>query len=184
MTLLDELIEIAIQKNKIKTVPAKSFLLRAGEYCHYTYLVQKGLLRYYSIDNKGKEHILQFAPEKWFVTDRDSLFFHQSSQYFIQALEDSEVVMLDETLIGSFCEANTQFIDFNSRLLHNHIRQLQDRVNQLLSYTAEERYLDFIRLYPNMLLRVPQAMIASYLGITPESLSRVRKDLVERNVRK
>ena len=72
-------------------------------------------------------------------------------------------------------------LEFNKKLLQNHIRHLQNRVDQLLSATAEERYLAFVKMYPNIILRVPQLMIASYLGITPESLSRVRKDLAGRN---
>ena len=72
-------------------------------------------------------------------------------------------------------------MEFNNKLLHNHIRQLQNRINQLLSATAEERYLHFTKIYPDIFLRVPQLMVASYLGITPESLSRVRKELAQKN---
>jgi CRP-like cAMP-binding protein len=73
------------------------------------------------------------------------------------------------------------FIDFNNRLLHNHIRHLQKRINLLLSASAEDRYLQFVKMYPDIMLRVPQTMVASFLGITPESLSRVRKELARRN---
>lgn len=76
------------------------------------------------------------------------------------------------------------FVEFNNKLLHNHIRHLQERIKQLLSATAEERYVDFIEMYPDILQRVSQTMIASYLGITPESLSRVRKELAEKYYKK
>src|SRR5690242_3170470 len=178
--VLDEL----LQNCKTIKISKGNFLLRQGEICKHSFFVESGLLRQYSIDNKGKEHILQFAPETWFISDRGSIYFNQPSDYFIQALEDSKVLQIDERFILQLAEQNKTFLAFNNKLLHNHIRHLQNRVTQLLSATAEERYLDFIKLYPDILLRVPQSMVASYLGITPESLSRVRKDLAAKNFKK
>ena len=157
------------------------FVLREGEKCKYSFFVEKGLLRQYSIDEKGKEHIIQFAPENWFMTDRESVYFDQPSSYFIQALEDTVTFLLDEGLFFELSLADPSFMEFNNKLLHNHIRHLQKRITQLQSASAEERYLDFIRMYPDLLLRVPQTFISSYLGITPESLSRVRKELARKN---
>lgn len=157
------------------------FLLRKGEICKYGFFVEKGLLRQYAIDKKGREHTISFAPESWFVTDRESAYFNLPSAYFIQALEDSEVVMVDEHFVQLLSREHPRFVEFNNRLLHNHIRQLQNRVNLLLSASAEERYLHFVGMYPDILLRVPQAMVASYLGITPESLSRVRRELAHKS---
>ena len=157
------------------------FLLRQGDICRQVFFVEQGLLRQYSIDEKGKEHILYFAPENWLVADRESIFFNEPGSYFIQALEDSKVTIIDQSFINNLAERNPSFLTFNNRLLHNHIRHLQKRITQLLSATAEERYLDFTKIYPDILLRVPQAMVASYLGITPESLSRVRKDLAQKH---
>lgn len=170
-------------KCKSQTVKKGDFLLRQGEICRHTFYVQQGLLRYYSIDDKGKEHLLQFAPESWFVSNRESVYFHQPSQYFIQALEESTITLIDEEFITALSLENKSFLQFNHKLLHNHIRQLQNRINLLLSATAEERYLQFVAIYPDLLLRVPQWMVASYLGITPESLSRVRKELALKNSR-
>lgn len=178
----DEAARITVQQ-KSRAVEKGEYLLMQGDTCRHSFFVEKGLLRYYAIDTKGKEHILQFAPEGWFVTDRESVFFNQPSQYFIQALETGNVLQLDEAFFKELSHQNSQFVDFNTRLLHNHIRHLQKRIEQLLSYTAEERYLEFIQLYPDILLRVPQIMVASYLGITPESLSRVRKELATKNFR-
>lgn len=172
-----EILKDIVSRQKRMHVQKSEFLLQEGEICKHSFYVEKGLLRYYSIDEKGKEHIIQFAPEGWFVGDRESMFFNLPSQFFIQALEDSEVVMIDDELICTISKADETFAVFNNNLLHNHIRQLQHRINMLLSATAEERYLDFIKIYPDILLRVPQTLVASYLGITPESLSRVRKDL-------
>ncbi|MUH34988.1 Crp/Fnr family transcriptional regulator [Zobellia amurskyensis] len=167
-----------------KTVKKDTYLLRKDERCTHTFFVEKGLLRQYSIDDKGKEHVIAFAPENWFVTDRESSYFNSPSVYYIQALEDSQVVLIDESFVQNLSEKIPSFIDFNTRLLHNHIRHLQKRVNELLSASAEERYLQFVKMYPDILLRVPQTMVASYLGITPESLSRVRKGLADRNFKK
>lgn len=172
-----EMLKDIVSRQKRMHVQKSEFLLQEGEICKHSFYVEKGLLRYYSIDEKGKEHIIQFAPEGWFVGDRESMFFNLPSQFFIQALEDSEVVIIDDELICTISKADETFAVFNNNLLHNHIRQLQHRINMLLSATAEERYLDFIKIYPDILLRVPQTLVASYLGITPESLSRVRKDL-------
>lgn len=167
----------------IKKVVKDEFLLRANEFSKYTYFIEKGLLRQYSIDSKGKEHTISFAPENWFVSDRESIYFNASSAYYIQALEDSEIVMIDEDFIKNLSIKIPAFTEFNNKLLHNHIRHLQNRIHMLLSSNAEERYLEFVAMYPDILLRVPQTMVASYLGITPESLSRVRKELARKNFR-
>ncbi|MEO7283988.1 MAG: Crp/Fnr family transcriptional regulator [Gelidibacter sp.] len=173
-----------LENCRIKRVQKDAFLLRPGEYCKHTFFVENGLMRQYSIDEKGKEHTISFAPENWFVTDRESVYFNQPTAYYIQALEDSTVTIIDENLIQVLTDKAPSFTEFNNRLLHNHIRQLQNRINLLLSASAEERYLNFIEMYPDILLRVPQTMVASYLGITPESLSRVRKELAQKNFKK
>lgn len=155
------------------------FLLEAGEVCKYTYFVEKGFLRMYSIDLNGKEHIIQFAPENWLISDRSSLHFNEKSKYYIDAIEDSEVLALSSDFFQTLRLQFPGTIINNDLMLQRHIRNLQNRINSLLSDTAQKRYLEFIKMYPNILQRVPQWMIASYLGITPESLSRVRKELVK-----
>ncbi len=155
-------------------------LIDKGQVCKEIFFVEKGLLRQFTIDEQGKEHIIHFAPESWIVSDRSSSYFSQTSEYFIDAIEDSEVVVMDEEFINSASEISKTYRENNHRALHNHVRSLQKRINLLLSATAEKRYLEFLKVYPNLSLRVPQWMIASYLGITPESLSRVRKDLTKK----
>ncbi|MCO5261011.1 MAG: Crp/Fnr family transcriptional regulator [Crocinitomicaceae bacterium] len=165
--------------NRIK-VKKGEIIMHQGELCQHTFFVEEGLLRYYSIDTRGKEHILHFAPEGWFISDRDSIYFNQPTNYFTEALEDSTIVKLEKNFFPKIFDESSNFFEFNEHLLHSHIRQLQKRITLLLSATAEERYLDFIEIYPDILLRVPQWMVASYLGITPEGLSRVRKDLANK----
>lgn len=176
----DEILKI-IENCSIKSFRKDDFLVQSNETCRHTFFVEKGILRQYSIDKKGKEHILQFATENWFISERESVFFNQPTRYFIQAIEDSQVVLIDEIFIKLLSERIPSFVDFNNRLLHHHILNLQNRINLLLSADAQERYLAFIKMYPDVLLRVPQIMVASYLGIAPESLSRVRKKLAEKN---
>jgi CRP-like cAMP-binding protein len=166
---------------KSKTIEKGTVLLRQGEICSHSFFVEKGLLRSYTIDNSGKEHIIQFASENWIISDRSSIFFNEPSDFYIDAVEDTTFVFLDQNFINLACEISVSFRLFNDKALQNHIRHLQKRINLLLGASAEQRYLEFIKLYPDMLLRVPQWMIASYLGITPESLSRVRKELAKRN---
>ncbi|CAL66110.1 Crp/Fnr family transcriptional regulator [Christiangramia forsetii] len=173
-----------IESCTVKKVRKDEFLLRKNVHCKHTFFVGNGLLRQYSIDEKGKEHTISFAPENWFVTDRESAYFNQPSAYYIQALEESEVVIIDENFIQLLSEKIPDFSGFNNKLLHNHIRHLQKRINLLLSASAKQRYLQFIDMYPDILLRVPQTMVASYLGITPESLSRVRKELANEHFKK
>lgn len=185
-TYLSEILQIPMDKvgmcgafYTMKKIHKNEVLLREGEICNHIFFVEKGLLRMYSVGENGKEHIVQFAPEKWLISDRSSLYFNEKSKYYIDAIENSEILFLKTDF---FLNLNTQFPETaanNDLLLQKHIRNLQDRVNSLLAESGQTRYLNFVKMYPNLLQRVPQWMVASYLGITPESLSRVRKDLVK-----
>lgn len=137
---IDENEILSILENcSVKKVTKDEFLLKKNQHCTHTFFVEQGLLRQYSIDEKGKEHTISFAPENWFVTDRESSYFNLPSAYYIQALENSKVVMIDENFIQILSEKIPTFTGFNNKLLHNHIRHLQKRINLLLSANAEER---------------------------------------------
>jgi len=177
----DEQFDLIAPELSSKRIKKDSVLLREGDMCSQGYFVTKGLLRAYTIDDAGKEHIIQFAPEDAWITDRNSLFFDQPAMFYIDAIEDSEVVIMGKEFDEKAEKIIPGFNKFTIRILHNFIRFMQKRLSMLLGATAEQRYLDFIELYPNLTLRVPQWMIASYLGITPESLSRVRKELAHKN---
>ena len=163
-----------------KKVPKGEFLLQYGEVCRNTFFVEKGLLRMYSIDKAGKEHVIQFAPENWIISDTTSQLLNEKSRFYIEAIEDSIIVVIREGFFENLSKIYPDVAEKNQRLMFNHIKNLQNRVNALISTTAEERYLDFIKKYPDLMLRAPQWMVASYLGITPESLSRVRKELAKK----
>ncbi|TDQ25560.1 Crp/Fnr family transcriptional regulator [Tenacibaculum caenipelagi] len=164
-----------------KKLSKSEFLLKQGDICSHFFFVEQGLLRMYALNEEGKENILQFATEGWIVSDRGSVYFQAPSTYYIDAVEDTLVVMLDEHFIDQVSKVNSSFRKQNEHLLQNHIRHLYKRISQLLGASAKNRYLNFVSMYPDIMLRVPQWMIASYLGITPESLSRVRKALAEEN---
>lgn len=180
VALTDEQFALISDKLKIKKFEKNELILMKGEVSTHGYFVMNGLLRSYSIDSKGKTHIIQFAPEHWWLSDRNGLF-NESSEFFIDAIEHTEAILIPKDYFNEAAKIVPCMHDLNQTMLNNSIRFMQKRINMLLSATAEERYLNFIKLYPNLTLRVPQWMIASYLGITPESLSRVRKDLAHKH---
>ena len=166
--------------SEVKALKKNEVILREGEISDCTFFVEKGLLRMYSIDKLGKEHVIQFAPEGWIISDTTSQLLNEKSRFFIDAVEDSTVIIMREGFFEDLSKIYPEVAEKNQRLMFNHIKNLQNRVNALISTTAEERYLDFLKKYPSIMLRVPQWMVASYLGITPESLSRVRKELAKK----
>lgn len=162
---------------KKRTLQQNETLLQKGQICKNFFYVEEGLLRFYSIDKKDNVNVLEFAPEKWLVLDRASYYFDEPSEFYIDAIEPTTVAVLDEKFINIASEISPQFRKYNERILQNHIRHLQNRIHLLIGTNAKDRYVDFIEKYPDLTLRVPQWMIASFLGITPESLSRVRREL-------
>ena len=140
-------------------------LQRKGELYTKVYAVETGLLRSFTIDEKGKEHIFAFAHEGWTIADLCEVT--DPCELFIDALEESTVTIIEK-------EERKKQVDINTVV--NRIFVLQNRVIMLMSAPAIERYEHFVKIYPNIVQRVPQKMIASYLGITPEALSRVRKE--------
>lgn len=183
ITLTDEQFELITKDLKTKTFEKNEIILSQGDICTRTYFVTDGLLRSYSIDKKGKLHIIQFAPELWWISERNGVLFNEAADFNIDAIESTTAIVIPKDYFKDVIPFVPALQDLNQNMLNNSIRYMQKRINMLLSATAEERYLNFITLYPNLTLRVPQWMIASYLGITPESLSRVRKDLAKKHFR-
>lgn len=173
-------LEVCSSFYEVEEVKKNEILLREGEVSDTTFFVEKGLLRMYSIDKAGKEHVIQFAPENWIISDTTSQLLNEKSRFYIEAIEDSTIIVTKDGFFDNLAKVYPHVAEKNQRLMFNHIKNLQNRVNSLISTSAEERYLDFLKKYPNLMLRVPQWMVASYLGITPESLSRVRKELANK----
>jgi len=159
---------------------AGEYLQRAGDVTRYAAFVATGCLRNYVIDAKGKEHIIQFAPETWWVADSTSLNERTRSLYFIDAIEDSELMLIDGPSHQRLVENVAGYAAAFRAGLQRHAAAKDQRIVNSLSSSAEERYLDFLRVYPSIAARVPQAMLASYLGLTPETISRIRKHLSRR----
>jgi CRP-like cAMP-binding protein len=153
-------------------------LLHPGDPADKVFYVESGCLRSYIIDDKGKEHIYQFAPEDWVITDEEAMMDHKPSILFVDAIEDSIIKVMKRPVD---LETGDMTLEESRQLiqkLQKKVYVFRRRIIQLLSANAAERYESFVTTYPNLVQRVPQKMIASYLGITPESLSRVRKELV------
>jgi CRP-like cAMP-binding protein len=136
-----------------------------------------GCLRTYIIDNKGKEHVIQFSPENWWVADMDSFTTGVPTQYFLDAVEDSELLLCDNISFTKILEHIPGLAAQYQAGIQKHTAAKNQRIALALSATAKERYGHFLKTYPSLVQRLPLHMIASYLGITPETLSRVRKDL-------
>ncbi len=145
-----------------KEVKKGEFLQREGELSTAVFEVKKGLLRSYTIDDKGKEHIFMFGSEGWIVGDNVS--HGEKGELFIDALEDSVLVPISKKSPPKG----------DAMKLHKRISVLQKRVIMLMSAPAIDRYNPFLETYPDITQRVPQKMVASYLGITPEALSKIR----------
>ena len=163
------------EKSNIKFIPKGTIILSQGEICKFGCKVIAGCLKSYVFDKSGKEFIVQFAPEGWIITDMNSLFNHVPSDITIEAIEDSEVYWLKSKVEDVFESASKEELIEHINLLTRNIITSNKRTKMLLSSTAEERYLDFVNTYPSLTRRLPLKLIASYLGITPEYLSELRK---------
>ncbi|WP_231590732.1 Crp/Fnr family transcriptional regulator [Hymenobacter terrenus] len=149
--------------------------LMEGDICTHMAFVTQGCVRSYSVDPQGQEHTLQFAPEDWWVSDLYSLLTQTPSTLNIDALEDTQLLLIKYAAIEEVYARYPVFERFFRLLMQSRYVALQERVNASLSESATEKYNNFLRKYPALVQRVPQHLIASYLGVTPESLSRVRR---------
>jgi len=160
-----------------RKVKKHEILMRAGEICKFGIFVASGCLRTYTIDDKGKEHILQFSVENWWTGDLSSFVTSTPTIYNIDALEDSEVLLFGDTALQKVMSYVPAMAAQYQAGLQKSAGAKNQRIVSSLSATAEERYDSFLKTYPTIAQRVPQHMIASYLGISPETLSRIRKEL-------
>ena len=160
-----------------KKLRKRQYLLQEGDVCKYIAFVEKGMLRSYSIDDKGNEHIVQFAFEGWWISDQYSFLTRTPSPYAIDAIEDSELLLLTPESEEQLLKAIPCLERYFRILLQNSMIAMQQRLVSSLSHSAEEKYNYLVQSCPTIPQRVPQHMMASYLGITPETLSRIRKGL-------
>ncbi|MFB6456462.1 Crp/Fnr family transcriptional regulator [Chitinophaga sp. Hz27] len=157
----------------LKVFSKNELLLRAGEKTSKVFLVKQGLLRSYFVDTAGKEHTFMFAPEGWIVSDTEAHINAVPAELFIEAMEDTAVYVVDVKKIDVSALPAAQLITEVNKAFKR-ISVLQRRIIMLLSAPAMERYQHFLETYPDIANRVPGKMIASYLGITPQALSKLR----------
>lgn len=163
----------------VKKIRKRQYLLQAGDVDKTIAYVEKGALRSYSVDEEGNEHIVQFAIEGWFISDLYSFLTGEAATYNIDALEDSELVVISKSANDELLNISPKYQAYLFQQITGAYIALQRRVTSSSSLSHEERYKAFITTYPDIVQRVPQHMIASYLGVKPETLSRIRRRMVQ-----
>jgi len=172
-----ELIESVFQSKKFRK---RQYFLQEGDVCKYTAFIVKGAMRQYTVDDKGEEHITRLSIENWWVNDRESLMKQIPSIYFIDAWEDTDTLLVTKAAFLELVVRVPALSEWMRNIDVNFAIASQRRLNAAISLSAEERYHDLKKNYPEFLLRFPQHIIASYLGITRESLSRIRSQSVKK----
>lgn len=163
-----------------KKLRKKQYLLQEGDVCRYTAFVEKGMLRTFTVDEKGNEPILQFSMEGWWIADLYSFLTEEPSMYNVEALEECELLLITKENWEVLLAKVPAFERYFRLLIQNNLIATQRRLMSSLSESAEEKYTKLINNFPGCIQRVPQHMIASYLGITPETLSRIRAQMAAR----
>lgn len=179
ITLTSKEQKVFVSLLQAKKIRKKQFLLHENEVCRYSAFVISGCLRSYSIDKNGFEHILQFAPADWWIADMYSLITQQPGYLNIDALEDSEVLLLPKSEQEKLFMDIPKFERFFRIITEKSLIANQQRLLDNMSLTAEQRYKNFCRSYPTLIKSVAQKQIASYIGVTPEFLSKLRSDFLK-----
>lgn len=175
IALSEEDIQLIHQAFIPKKFMKRQFLLKEGDVCKCISFIVKGAIRQYTVDHKGNEHVLNLGIENWWTSDRESYHKLTPSIYNIEAWEETEVLMLPKA-DGWYDKVNTipAFCEMRKKLDDAHHMAMQRRLHSSINHTAEYRYEELRQKYPEFLQRFPQHIIASYLGITKETLSRIR----------
>ncbi|MCO5287331.1 MAG: Crp/Fnr family transcriptional regulator [Chitinophagaceae bacterium] len=163
-----------------KSFGRKTIIAEEGSTCRYTYFITEGSAYSYYINENGDKSVIQFALEGYWITDQYSFFSGRKGIFMIETLEDCKMLVLNKDHMNTLCAQSHRIEHFFRILIQNAFVALQYRLTKTNSETAEKRYLEFAGLYPHFLNRIPQYLIASYLGIRPQSLSRIRKELSEK----
>lgn len=165
---------------QVRTVKRRQFFLQEGEVQRYLVFVVGGCLRSYSVDENGFEHILQFAPPGWWIGDMRSMLEQSPASLNIDAVDDSEIILISIPELERLYKEIPTFDRFFRILSERSIATHQHRLIDSLSLTAKERYTSFCRQYPSLITCLPQKYVASYIGITPEFLSKMLKEPIKK----
>lgn len=177
--LSDEDKQVLLTHFKTRRLRKRQYFLQEGDICKYTGFIVKGSARTFTVDEKGHEHILKLSVENWWLTDFESYYQLVPSRFNIQALEDMEILQITNALVEEFIKPIPAFSAMQHVISQNYSIAAQKRMQSAISHSAEERFRELLNEYPHFLQRFPLSMIASYLGISPETLSRVRKNLLK-----
>ena len=161
-----------------RKLKSRQYLLQQGDHCKYFSFVTKGLLKSYNMDEKGNEHISVFAWEGWWVSDMRSFFSGSEAKLNIEAIENSEVLMLSLSDYDALLEQVPVMERYFRILFQNSLSTKDLRLLNAATQTAEEKYLSLVGTNAELIQRVPQNLIASYLGLAPETISRIKQKLV------
>ena len=153
--------------------------MQEGDVCKTIAFVEKGALRAYAINETGTEHIIQFAVEGWTISDLYSFLTGEQATYNIDAIENAELVLISKTAHEALLQQVPKYETYIRLQMTSAYIALQKRLTSIVSLSIEERYKNFTTTYPDIAQRVPQHMIASYMGLTPETLSRIRRRITE-----
>jgi len=164
------ILEASLKEKKLKK---KYFLFKEGDNPRHIAFVNSGCLRSYSIDENGAEHILQFAPAGWWIADMKSVLYHQPATLNVDAIEDSEIILIRQSDLDDLYKAIPVLERYFRILSERSLATFQQRLIDSLSLTASERYRNFCERYPSLIQTLPQKYVASYIGITPEFLSKM-----------
>jgi CRP-like cAMP-binding protein len=178
ISLSDEQSLLITGKLQLRKVRKKQWLVTPGEYCKTEFFVNKGCFRAYYVDDAGNQHIIKFASEGWWITDIESLLSGKPATLYVEALEDGEVVVLPRAAQEELYEEIPQLNKYFRLVYQKALSNTSGRLLRTISGTAEQHYSQFVQQYPDIEQRVPQYMIASYLGITPEFLSKIKARMV------
>ena len=178
--LNDRQVELVQDAFVYKKIRKRQYLLQEGQVCKYTAFIVKGAMRQYSVDEKGAEHIVNLFIENWWAADRESFVMLTPSIYNIDAWEDTDALLLTKADYLSLLDPIPALTEMSRKMDERHSIAVQRRLNSSISSTAEKRYADLANTYPEFIQRFPQHIIASYLGITKETLSRIRKQAVKK----